>query len=743
MKKILTFVAAAFLALSASAIPPQHIPFAISDGSGSTVMLYKHGDKGLDFYTTLDGKIVVRDAQGCLVYAIESGGLLQPSSIRVHDIAKRTDAELAYASEALTIARYAEAKRTLQAVNATSGPLRAHYSSTTDGLGKYGYSALGVHPSVGKFNIPVIMVEYADVKFKESTTIEFMDRYYNEEGFSSIPGVPYTIHGSVRDYFYDQSRGMFDPHFDVVAKVTLSNGYAYYGQNVSTGKGKGDKNAYALVKEAIQLARAEGVDFKQYIHDATSNVPLVCILYAGEGEATSDDENTIWPHQNEIPYNSSNIGGTRFSGYFMGNELVGTTLMGMGTFVHEFCHAIGLPDFYDSTYSYSGNQPFGLWDIMDVGPYNDSSYNPVGMSAYERSYFGWLNIPEVKANQAVTLAHPDEDYDNSMFMMRMAGSEKDYFIFENVSERKWSPSGSGAGLYVTRYHYNQNNWAYNTVNVSENKKMAMCVTANGEEINSNARPAHLFGVSTFDIPAYSLWNGNTDTERPVYQIVRHSDGTITLNVGERNLYSTTASDGRIFQRVNSMDELASGDSIILVNETERMVANANVCASARAVSQIYLPENGKAMGNADLQVFRAIKTSDGKKWGLQFKQNGSNAYLKAGTNGALTSATKTDASCLATISVKDGKAAIRLGTSSTGYITYFTDNTRMACGGDADNTGVSIYRLAGVEAGITAVATDDHAASKPIYTLSGRYAGTDLQSLPAGIYILEGKKVVR
>ena len=250
-------------------------------------------------------------------------------------------------------------------------------------------------------------------------------------------------------------------------------------------------------------------------------------------------------------------------------------------------------------------------------------------------------------------------------------------------------------------------------------------------------------MANFGVAELNLWDGGTDTEHSSQQIVRHTDGTITLNVGARNLITTTASDGRIFQRVNSIDELASGDSIILVNETERMAANVNTCASAKAVAQIYLPEDGKAMGNDDIQVFRAVKTADGKKWGLQFKQNGSNAYLKAGSGGALTTATKTDASCLATISITDGQAAIKLGTSSTGYINYFTDNTRMACGSESTQTGVSIYRFAGWAAGIDEVQLDAHPASTSIFTLSGRYAGSNLESLPSGIYVVNGKKVVR
>jgi immune inhibitor A len=37
----------------------------------------------------------------------------------------------------------------------------------------------------------------------------------------------------------------------------------------------------------------------------------------------------------------------------------------------------------------------------------------------------------------------------------------------------------------------------------------------------------------------------------------------------------------------------------------------------------------------------------------------------------------------------------------------------------------------------------DSETSKAIYTLDGRYAGTSLQSLPHGIYIVGGRKVVK
>lgn len=745
MKKILTFVAGAFLALSASAVRPLHVPYAIPDGNGSTVMLYKHGDMGLEFYTTLDDRIVIRNEEGRLVYALFQNGGLVASDVAVHDIARRSADELKFAlSGALTPAAYGEARSLAQSASAmqraASSPQRVHYASTTDGLGKYGTSALGSLPSIGKFSIPVIMVEYADTKFQETTTIDYMTRYYNEEGFTDISGINYKVTGSVRDYFYDQSRGLFEPNFDIVAKVTLSKEYAYYGQNSPKG---GDMRAGEMVKEAVQLAQAQGIDFSKYINTTKQNVPLVCILYAGEGEATGGDENTIWPHQCDLPYSSSNIGGTRFGSYFVGNELCSTKLMGMGVFVHEFCHALGLPDFYDSTYSYQGNQPFGLWSVMDVGPYNESTYTPARMTAYEKSYLGWLTIPEYSEKEAVTLAAPDADYDSSMFLYRLPNSEKDYFIFENVNEGKWSPSNSGSGLLVTRFHYDIDAWAYNTVNVSEHKKKAMVVTASGEEINSTARASHLYGTNVFDIPSLTKWNGTTDEDHPIYQISRHQDGSLTLNFLERNIYKSEATDGRLYQRVDDMAQLVSGDTIILVSNDEPMALSVFSATSGRAVTPVKMSGVSTAEGNEDVLMLRAIMTKDGTKWGLQFKQNGANAYLCATTTGVLSSNTKTDANSLATIDIVDGNAVIRFGTGARGYVTYMTDNTRVSCSDGSTPSGISIYRLAGVVEGIQEVNADVPATSTEVFTVSGRYVGNDLESLPAGIYVVNGKKVLR
>ncbi|EJX04751.1 hypothetical protein EVA_07142, partial [gut metagenome] len=68
---------------------------------------------------------------------------------------------------------------------------------------------------------------------------------------------------------------------------------------------------------------------------------------------------------------------------------------------------MGLPDLYVTNYSYSGDNAFGMYSILDSGPYAGNGYRPVGYTAYEKSYLGWLDIPAITDPQAITLTDPN------------------------------------------------------------------------------------------------------------------------------------------------------------------------------------------------------------------------------------------------------------------------------------------------------------------------------------------------
>ena len=412
------------------------------------------------------------------------------------------------------------------------------YASTSDGLGRYNTPGLGALNSIGEYTIPVIMVQFFDKEFKSTTTVEKMTRFYNEQGYHDESGCV----GSVRDYFVSQSRGMFKPTFDVVGIVTLNNSYSYYGAGTES-----ISKVNQLVKDAVAAAVSNlGANFAQYIRTTTNSngtttgVPLVCILYAGYGEATGhwvynestgnweedDTENTVWPC--EVDCNMT-MSGTKFNSYFVGNELYyDDTLMGMGVFCHEAGHALGLPDFYCTDYSYSKDDPFSNWSIMDCGAYVNDARAPIGYTAYERSYLGWLDIPTYTAGEYQNL-DPYTNTNGTTAVKVATSSSTEYFILENRQPGTWYPEDMGSGLLVSRFAYNQTAWDNNTLNNTKNKKRAKIVAADGAALYYSGDQANLYGNGVNSITSLTRYSSGTVNPQ-ISTITKNSDGTITLNV---------------------------------------------------------------------------------------------------------------------------------------------------------------------------------------------------------------------
>lgn len=376
---------------------------------------------------------------------------------------------------------------------------RALSASTADGLGAYGTRSAGVLPSIGEVEIPVIMAEFQDMEFLPSTTPELVERMFNEDGFNDneYTHVRYLAPaGSVRDYFVQNSDGMFRPHFDIKGKVKVSKNYAYYGENNSSGH---DKNVLPLVKEAIQLAVEQGADFSNCEY-GSDGIPLVVVLHAGPGEHASSEkgsENYIWAHFLGTQFSDSKSGKV-FRGYFVGNEVFPDYdrdiyiqtgefvvsqkyLAGIGVLVHEMCHALGIPDFY-STKSGATKKTPDYWSVMDYGQYQNGGYTPMMLSAYERSLLGWLDIAELPSDGLTTME------DRGAYIKRNPENDKQYYILEPRSKNTWYYENMfGNGMLIWKITYNASRWQNNTVNSNNDVLGVQVVPADGEWQSNSSR----------------------------------------------------------------------------------------------------------------------------------------------------------------------------------------------------------------------------------------------------------------
>lgn len=712
-------------------VRPVNEAFPVKQSDGTTVMLYKHGNGYHAFYTTLDAQVVVRDDDGTLCYAQYDGENLTATTVTVHDIDERTDDEAAFvASNTLRASDI-----TMRQPQTADGLSRVSASTNGDGMGTYGVSAGGSVSSVGSITIPVIMAEFSDVSFQDTMTIEKLTRQFNTEGYHEDSSLQ---PGSVRDYFVGNSNGLFTPSFDVVAKVTLSNSYSYYGANSSSGS---DANAYAMVKEAISLAASEGVDFTDYYVD--SYVPNVIVYYAGLGEATGGDENTIWPHECELSGSYCIMSNCSFKSYFVGNELYGTSssnrMMGMGVFVHEFGHALGLPDLYDTVGNYSNDYPWGYWSVMDLGCYSGSSYAPIGYSAYEKSFLGWHDIRELSEAEAVTLGDPNDNSQDNEFavLFRNPSESNEYFILENRQPGTWYDTPEG--LMASRIAFSKSSWTGNTLNTNQSKKRSYVITADGSTLNSSTLSSTaLYGNGTNNKTEHDLYSGGTLTDCPVYKIIPQPDGTVTFNYLDQSLVGSTAvANSVVYEQVTSTDDLASGDTVIIVCEDAAVAMTPTVHESNNKGTVSISVGEGIAYGNDNVMELALLQSTSG--WGFYYAT--SKVYLGASNSGIKTSS-KAGTTNVATISISDGDATIQFGGSATcPYIGYSTDDVWFSC--FAEPTGsIQLYRKV-ISTGINSVkAGNTDTTGNDVYDLSGKYAGSSLNSLPKGIYISNGKKYI-
>ena len=191
----------------------------------------------------------------------------------------------------------------------------------------------------------IILVNFSNVSFQSTNDSALYVRIANEQNFNEGNFV-----GSMYDYFYAQSSGLFELTFDVVGPVTLPKTQSYYGSNDYSGN---DNHPGEMVRKAVELVKNQVENWSQYDWDTDGYVDQVYLIYAGKGEADGGAANTIWPHAWDL--NSSGAGsvsvgnGLRVNNYACGSELQGNgQIEGIGTMCHELSHCQGYPDFYDT-----------------------------------------------------------------------------------------------------------------------------------------------------------------------------------------------------------------------------------------------------------------------------------------------------------------------------------------------------------------------------------------------------------
>lgn len=531
LKSIGALVALVVATAQAWAVPALRKPITVTQPDGTTLTITRVGDEFAHFTLTDDRKLVVEDADGQYSYGrVTDQGNVKSTGIKAYDAKVRPASQryLTQSIDDIDMAKFQKARAT--AVNSATKP-GMRRAVPQSGMGRFTSN----YPRTGNIKGIIILAEYADVKFNTGYVTSPHDYFSNmmmKKNFNEYGGT-----GSAVDYFLEQSWGKFNPQFDVYGPVTLSQNRSYYGGNDSYDN---DQAPEEMIVEACKLANQQYADlnFADYDNDGDGVLDNVFVFYAGQGEASYGPASSVWPHSYDVRYGGFNqrIDGVLLASYACTNEWEQSNPDGVGTFIHEFSHVMGLPDLY-CTGNGSGEWTPGSYSVLDYGPYNNNGRTPPCYSIYERNAMGWIDPQLLDGPEAVTLK-PIQDA-NKGCIIQVPGQNTEFFLFENRQQKGWDTYLPNHGMLIWHIDFSQSVWDQNAVNNTKSHQYVDIIEANSSPFNNN--PASLQGwtwpgtsgkteFTATTTPKFKAWSGATLNDLPITDIQEDSQGLIHFNV---------------------------------------------------------------------------------------------------------------------------------------------------------------------------------------------------------------------
>ncbi len=308
-------------------------------------------------------------------------------------------------------------------------------------------------PVVGLHRLPVIPGGFSDRAGTQST--------------SALQAV-FTGSRSVRDYFDEVSSGQFDVLGEVAPWRRAPHTADYYaGTDNGLDLWAAPNNAGRFVYDVIALADQAGLDWGPFDNDGPDGIPnsgdddgvvdCAIVLHAGPGGECGGNSH-LWSHQYFLAgwgYGAYTTQTARHGGgfltvddYVLVPELsCDTGAIEIGVICHEYGHALGLPDLYDTE---TGRAGIGGWGLMGTGSWGGDGNQPTSPSwpsAWTRRDLGWCAVTTIVQDQSVTLPAVSSE-DRILAVRDEAMPAGEVFLVENRLRSGYDQSLPGEGLLV-------------------------------------------------------------------------------------------------------------------------------------------------------------------------------------------------------------------------------------------------------------------------------------------------------
>ena len=347
----------------------------------------------------------------------------------------------------------------------------------------------------------VVLMEYQDYKFSdidkkedpnnrvrgtrgEDFTAEFVQEWlFGESTYSSKDwdGNDHDVI-TIRKAMSEVSGGTYDFNGKVFGPYTAKHEGRFYGKN-------GQDSARLLVEEAIEaISKDPNVDLSDFdvetrVRDRSNfeteitfnqpdgQVDTVIVIHPGLGGEWGGGiygDDSIWPFRRGFTWYGGEWGlkeyetkdhkgkDWRFDDFVIVSQDCASDIV-----MHEFGHALGLPDLYATQ---NGQPPVQYWDIMG-GSYTGKNVvgdGPISYGAYNRYYLQkafekgganfskWANIAEYDldeiAGQEVDLRMSVDKKDGMKDLIKINLPKKETAILESKNGGKMFFTGKGDGL---------------------------------------------------------------------------------------------------------------------------------------------------------------------------------------------------------------------------------------------------------------------------------------------------------
>ena len=507
------------------AVPAYPNPICYSQPNGDTLTIKLKGDERIHWYESIDGYTLLKNQAGYLTYAeLDIYGNLEASKFIATNINERSFSVNLFLNTIEKKLFYSENQKNilLQVWEIENDVIKNIKENETN---QSKATAL-----IGTYKILCALVEFQNKTFTK-TKIEF-DNLMNQLGYS-IGGAS----GSVRDYFREVSYGLFDVNITVCGIYTAPQNESYYVSNTSV-----------LARWAAeQIAAEPEIDFSDYDTNGDAIVDGFHIIFAGQGQESTGDTETIWSHKSMF---SPNViqNGKSLNVYSCSPELRAANAINViGTICHEMGHVFGAPDFYDTNYETGGEfDGTGNWDIMASGTWNGNpkGSKPAHHNMYTKSIlFGWVNPIVLSTPQTIT--NMPNSAENTVAYRINTSTNNEYYLLENRQKIGFDATIPGSGLLIYHVHSGVNSGA---VNATHPQKMyPVCAERNfttmPNSVSSygeiNSAGCTFPGTTNQTIftynsaPPMKSWVG-ANFNKPITNITQNSNKTISFDFMDNN-----------------------------------------------------------------------------------------------------------------------------------------------------------------------------------------------------------------